>query len=95
MEMEQVDIAYVELLTDQLLRSPQTGEQLVHRAVEQLGQTLQYLCAISDTVAVIDLVGKLQVTMEGQKERLIQIHEALQTSLEVRRDLNSLEIVKA
>ena len=93
MEMEQVDIAYVELLTEQLLRTPQTGEQLVHLAVERLGQTLQYLCAISDTEAVIELAKKLSGAMEQNKERLIQIHEALNTSLEVRRDLNSLEIV--
>ena len=94
MEMEQIDLNYVELLTDQLLRTPETGEQLVHRAVEQLGQTMQYLCAISSTDATIDLVKAIVVAMETNKPRLEQIHEALSTSLEVRRGLDQLEIVK-
>ena len=94
MEMEQIDLNYIELLTDQLLRTPQTGEQLVHSAVEQLGQTLQYLCAISSTDATIDLVKALVKAMKENKQRLEQIHNALTTSLITRRELETLEIIK-
>ena len=95
MEMEKIDLDYVELLTTQLLRTPQTGEDLVHRAVEKLGQTMQYLCAISSTDATIDLVKALVVAIETNKPRLEQIHDALTTSLITRRELNTMEIVKA
>ena len=95
MEMEKIDLDYVELLTEQLLRTPQTGEDLVHRAVEQLGQTLQYLCAISSTEATIDLVKALVAAMEDNKPRLEQIHDALTTSLITKRELDTMEIVKA
>ena len=92
MEMEQIDLDYVDLLASQLINSRLTGEQLVHINVEKLGQTLQYLCAISNTKATIDLVKRLVEAMEENTPRLEQIHKALLTTIEVRRDLNSLEI---
>jgi len=93
MEMEQIDLDYVDLLAGQLINSPLTGEQLVHISVQKLGETLQYLCAISDTKATIDLVRRLVRAMEENIERLENIHNAVLTTIEVRRDLNQLEIV--
>ncbi len=93
MEMEQIDLDYIDLLAGQLMNSRLTGEQLVHINVEKVGQTLQYLCAISDTKATIELVKRIVIAMEENIPRLEAIHDALLTTIEVRRDLNQLEIV--